>query len=206
MGWTSENVAKDFNVSREKQDHFALISHTRASEALKKDVFADEIIPIEIKGQVISVDDTIRPGVTAEGLAALKPAFPQWQPGTTTAGNASGVGDGAGLVMMTTRERAEKEGMEILGKWVSSVVVGRSCSTSPSQASSDFVPGVEPKYMGISPVFAVPKMLDVVGLKKEDVDIYEVCIPIRLISQCPQELLHRSTKPLHLSLHIVSIN
>jgi len=129
MGWTSENVAQHFNVSRERQDHFALISHTRASEALKKGVFADEIVPIEIKGQVISVDDTIRPGVTAQGLAALKPAFPQWQPGTTTAGNASGVGDGAGLVMMTTRERAEKEGMEILGKWVSSVVVGESMPT-----------------------------------------------------------------------------
>ena len=129
MGWTSENVAQHFNVSRERQDHFALISHTRASEAVKKGVFADEIIPIEIKGQVISVDDIIRPSVTAQGLAALKPAFPQWQPGTTTAGNASGVGDGAGLVMMMTRERAEKEGMEILGKWVSSVVVGESMPT-----------------------------------------------------------------------------
>jgi small subunit ribosomal protein S3e len=126
MGWTSENVAKDFNVSRERQDYYALISHTRASEALKKGVFADEIIPIETKGQIVSVDDTIRPGVTAEGLATLKSAFPQWQPGTTTAGNASGVGDGAGLVVMTTRERAEKEGMEILGKWVSSTVVSES--------------------------------------------------------------------------------
>lgn len=124
MGWTSENVAQDYNVSRERQDHFAFISHTRASEALKKGIFAEEILPIEIKGQIVSVDDTIRPGVTAEGLASLKSAFPQWQPGTTTAGNASGVGDGAGLVMMATRERAEKEGMEILGKWVGSTVVG----------------------------------------------------------------------------------
>ncbi|KAJ3576651.1 hypothetical protein NP233_g292 [Leucocoprinus birnbaumii] len=157
MGWTSENVAQDFNVPRERQDHFALLSHTRASEASKKGIFADEIIPIEIKGQIVSVDDTIRPGVTAEGLANLKSAFPQWQPGTTTAGNASGVGDGAGLVMMTTRERAEKEGMEILGKWVSSTVVS-----------------VEPKYMGISPVFAVPKILEAVGLKKEEVDVYEI--------------------------------
>jgi small subunit ribosomal protein S3e len=132
MGWTSENVSKDFNVSRERQDHFALISHTRASEAVKKGTFADEIIPIEIKGRVVSIDDTIRPGVTAEGLAALKSAFPQWQPGTTTAGNASGVGDGAGLVVMTTRERAEKEGMEILGKWVSSTVVGESSELGPA--------------------------------------------------------------------------
>jgi len=157
MGWTSENVAKEYNVSREKQDYYALISHTRATEAVKNGIFADEILPIEVKGKVISVDDTIRPGVTAEGLTALKSAFPQWAPGTTTAGNASGVGDGAGLVMMTTRERAEREGMEILGKWVGTTVVG-----------------VEPRYMGISPVFAVPKMLEQVGLKKEDVDIYEI--------------------------------
>ncbi|KAF9453780.1 3-ketoacyl-CoA thiolase [Macrolepiota fuliginosa MF-IS2] len=157
MGWTSENVAKEYNVSREKQDYYALISHTRATEAVRNGIFADEILPIEVKGKNISVDDTIRPGVTAEGLAALKSAFPQWAPGTTTAGNASGVGDGAGLIMMTTRERAEKEGMEILGKWVGTTVVG-----------------VEPRYMGISPAFAVPKMLEQVGLKKEDVDIYEI--------------------------------
>jgi len=157
MGWTSENVAKDYNIPRQKQDYYALISHTRASEAVKKGLFTEEILPIEVKGQIISVDDTIRPGVTAEGLAALKSAFPQWQPGTTTAGNASGVGDGAGLVMMTTRERAEAEGMEILGKWIGSTVVG-----------------VEPRYMGISPVFAVPKLLKEVGLRKEDVDIYEI--------------------------------
>lgn len=124
MGWTSENVAKDYNVPREKQDRYALISHTRASKALKKGLFTEEIIPVEVKGQIISVDDTIRPGVTAEGLATLKSAFPQWNPGTTTAGNASGVGDGAGLIMMTTRERAEAEGMEILGKWVGTSVVG----------------------------------------------------------------------------------
>ncbi|KAF7784346.1 hypothetical protein Agabi119p4_511 [Agaricus bisporus var. burnettii] len=157
MGWTSENVAEHYNVSRQRQDEFALISHTRASEALKKGIFADEILPVEVKGRTATVDDTVRSGVNAEGLASLKSAFPQWQPGTTTAGNASGVGDGAGLVMMTTRERAEKEGMDILGKWVGSTVVG-----------------VEPRYMGISPVFAVPKMLEQVGLKKEDVDIYEV--------------------------------
>jgi acetyl-CoA acyltransferase 1 len=128
MGWTSENVAEHYNISREKQDQFAFISHTRASEALKKGVFADEILPVEVRGRTVSVDDTIRPGVTAEGLASLKPAFPQWQPGTTTAGNASGVGDGAGLIMMTTRERAEKEGMDILGKWIGGTVVGKLVS------------------------------------------------------------------------------
>lgn len=75
---------------------------------------------------MLSVDDTIRPGVTLEGLTALKPAFPQWGEASTTAGNASGVGDGAGLCILTTRARAEAEGMEVLGKYVTSTVVGQS--------------------------------------------------------------------------------
>lgn len=91
-------------------------------------IFADEIIPVELHGKVISIDDTIRPGVTLEGLAALKPAFPQWGESSTTAGNASGVGDGAGLCILTTRARAEAEGMPILGKYVTSAVVGMSIS------------------------------------------------------------------------------
>ncbi|KAJ7630983.1 Thiolase, N-terminal domain-containing protein [Roridomyces roridus] len=157
MGWTSEEVAKTYKVSRKTQDKYALISHTRASEAQAKGIFADEIIPVELNGAVVSVDDTIRPGVTAETLAALKPAFPKWEPASTTAGNASGVGDGAAICIMTTRERAEKEGMEIIGKWVGSAVTG-----------------VEPKHMGISPVVAIPKVLEQVGLTKEDIDVYEI--------------------------------
>ncbi|KAF8168063.1 3-ketoacyl-CoA thiolase [Crassisporium funariophilum] len=157
MGWTSEMVAQTYQVSRKKQDEYAFISHSRASKAVADGVFADEIIPIELRGSVISVDDTVRPGVTLEGLAALKPAFPKWGDGTTTAGNASGVGDGAGICILTTRARAEKEGMEILGKYVTSTVVG-----------------VEPRYMGISPIFAIPKVLAQVGLSKEDVDVYEI--------------------------------
>ena len=70
------------------------------------------------------MDDTVRPGVTPEGLAALNPSFPQWGESSTTAGNASGVGDGAGLCIMTTRARAEKEGMDIIGKYVATTVVG----------------------------------------------------------------------------------
>lgn len=77
-----------------------------------------------LRGQTLSADDTIRPGVTLESLAALKPAFPQWDPSTTTAGNASGIGDGAGLCILTTRARAEREGMDVIGRYVSSVVVG----------------------------------------------------------------------------------
>ncbi|KAL5535556.1 hypothetical protein ACEPAF_3650 [Sanghuangporus sanghuang] len=157
MGWTSEMVAKHFGISREKQDHYALISHTRAEKAQKAGIFKDEIIPIDIEGKTISEDDTIRPGVTAESLAGLKPVFPDWGNSLTTAGNASGIGDGAALCVLTTRERAEKEGMEILAKWVTSTVVG-----------------VEPRYMGIAPIPAINKILEQSGLRKEDVDTWEI--------------------------------
>lgn len=143
MGWTSEMVAQAYKVSREKQDSYAYISHSRASnvselssisittqneicpQAVAEGIFADEIIPIELRGRVFSKDDTVRPGVTLEGLSALKPAFPHWGESTTTAGNASGVGDGAALCILTTRSRAIQEGMEIIGKYVTSAVVGQ---------------------------------------------------------------------------------
>lgn len=157
MGWTSEMVAQTYHISRQKQDEFALISHTRASQALARGVFAEEILPIEIRGTVISVDDTIRSGVTMESLSALKPVFPDWGPASTTAGNASGIGDGAALCILTTRARAQQEGMEIVGKWVGSAIVG-----------------VEPRYMGVGPVAAIPKVLEQFGLSKSDIDVYEI--------------------------------
>lgn len=141
MGWTSEMVAEHYKVSRETQDEYALISHTRANEvcqpfsitvklgskapqALKNGILSDEIIPIELRGKTITQDDTIRPGVSRESLASLKPVFADWGVAATTAGNASGIGDGAGIVILTTRENAQKEGLPILGKWVGSSVVG----------------------------------------------------------------------------------
>jgi acetyl-CoA acyltransferase 1 len=125
MGWTSEMVAQTYNISREKQDSYALRSHTRAIEAQKAGIFKDEILPVTLPDStVVAQDDTIRPGVTAESLAGLKSAFPDWHPASTTAGNASGVGDGAAVCMLMTRERAEKEGLEVLGKYISSVVTG----------------------------------------------------------------------------------
>jgi len=81
-------------------------------------------VPITIRGKTISVDDTVRPGVTADSLAGLKSVFPDWGPSSTTAGNASGLGDGAALCIMTTRARADQEGLPIIGKWVGSSVVG----------------------------------------------------------------------------------
>ncbi|KAI0793471.1 3-ketoacyl-CoA thiolase [Abortiporus biennis] len=159
MGWTSEMVAQHYAVSREKQDEYALISHTRAEKASKSGIFSEEIIPITLRNgtQTIHVDDTIRPGVTSESLSKLKPVFPEWGVSSTTAGNASGVGDGAAVCILTTREKAEREGWDIIGKFVASTFVG-----------------VEPRYMGIAPVAAIPRILDLVGLKKEDIDIYEI--------------------------------
>ncbi|RPD62965.1 thiolase [Lentinus tigrinus ALCF2SS1-6] len=155
MGWTSEMVARAYNVPRQKQDDYALISHTRASKSLESGIFAEEILPVELRGAVISVDDTVRPGVTLESLAKLKPVF--LEDGASTAGNSSGVGDGAALAILTTRLRAEKEGWDIVGKYVASAFVG-----------------VEPRHMGISPVAAIPKVLEMTGLSKEDVDVWEI--------------------------------
>jgi len=157
MGWTSEMVAQTYKVPRRKQDEYALISHTRAEMSRKLGIFKDEIIPVEIRGTVYHEDDTVRPGVTMDSLSKLKPVFPDWGEALTTAGNASGVGDGAALCILTTRERAEQESMEILGKWVASSVVG-----------------VEPRHMGIAPVIAIPDVLSRIGLSKEDVDVWEI--------------------------------
>ena len=176
-------VAQTYDISREKQDEYALISHTRAAkvslsfplcspafatrrltqekkyitQALTDGIFADEILPVELRGTIVSVDDTVRPNVSAEGLAALKPSFPEWGGASTTAGNASGVGDGAALCILTTRARAQAEGYDVLAKFVGTTVVG-----------------VEPRYMGVAPIYAIPKVLAQTGLDKEDIDVYEV--------------------------------
>ncbi|OCH96446.1 3-ketoacyl-CoA thiolase [Obba rivulosa] len=157
MGWTSEMVAQHYKVPREVQDKFALISHTRAEKAVKDGIFAEEILPVELRGSVLSVDDTVRMGVTVESLAGLKPGFPDWGEASTTAGNASGVGDGAALCIMARRDYAEKEGFEIVGKYVASTFVG-----------------VEPRYMGIAPIYAIPKVLAETGLTEEDIDVWEI--------------------------------
>ena len=95
--------------------------------------FRHEIVPIEIKGKVLSLDDTIRSNVSAESLASLKSVFPNWGEASTTAGNASGVGDGAAICVMTTRDSAKKAGMEPIAKWVGSTVVGKSLPVEPNK-------------------------------------------------------------------------
>ena len=99
------------------------------SQSIQSGIFAEEILPVEIRGAVVSVDDTVRPGVTLESLAKLKPVFAE--DGSTTAGNASGVGDGAALCFLTTRDRAEREGWDIVGKYVASTFVGTCMNDIP---------------------------------------------------------------------------
>lgn len=161
---TSENVATEFNVSRAKQDAFAAISHTKAINAQKNGWFKDEICPLE--GTVIDKegnettiivdrDDGVRPGTTPESLAKIRAAFSET--GTTTAGNASQVSDGAAAVLLMKRKTAEKYGLAIEGKYITSAVVG-----------------VPPKIMGVGPAYAIPVAVERAGLKLSDVDIYEI--------------------------------
>ncbi|OAL35682.1 hypothetical protein AYO20_05063 [Fonsecaea nubica] len=166
MGWTSENVARDFHITREEQDRFAEMSHNRAERAQRQGWTNDEISPVttrwidpktkETKTVTVDKDDGIRPGTTYEGLAKIRSAFPQWGP-TTTGGNASQVTDGAAAVLMMKRSTAQKLGQPIIGKYVKSTVVG-----------------LEPRIMGIGPSFAIPKVLEKTGLTKEDVDLFEI--------------------------------
>ncbi|CAG8553942.1 7037_t:CDS:2 [Paraglomus brasilianum] len=165
MGQTSENVARDFGITRAQQDEFSLVSHQRAAAAQEAGLFNDEIIPVQTKvidpktgdekAIVVDKDDGIRKNTSLEGLAKLKPAFAA--DGTTTAGSSSQVSDGAAAVLLMKRKTAEKLKLPILGKFVRGVCVG-----------------VPPRVMGIGPAFAIPKLLEQTGLKVDDIDIYEI--------------------------------
>ncbi|CAM0138010.1 3-ketoacyl-CoA thiolase with broad chain length specificity [Umbelopsis sp. WA50703] len=164
MGITSENVAAEWGLSRKTQDEFAVISHAKAAAAQKAGLFKDEIVPVQAtivdkdgneKTILVDQDEGMREGTTVEVLAKLKPAFKA--DGSTTAGNASQVSDGAAGVLLMKRKTAQKLGLPILGKYVTSAVVG-----------------VPPNVMGIGPAFAVPVAVERAGLKTEDVDIFEL--------------------------------
>ncbi len=167
MGWTSENVARDFGVTREDQDRFAANSFQKAERAQKSGWFEDEIIPVktswtdpktgEKKQITADKDDGIRYGTTPESLSKIRAAFPQWPPSTTTGGNASQITDGAAAVLLMRRSVAEKLGVPVLAKFVASTVVG-----------------LEPRIMGIGPTVAIPKLLGKLGVSLEDVDLVEI--------------------------------
>ncbi|KAJ2725980.1 3-ketoacyl-CoA thiolase with broad chain length specificity [Coemansia sp. Benny D115] len=164
MGFTSENVAKDFSIPRAKQDAFAALSHQRAAKAQKAGHFDAEIYPIKTKitdkdGNeqeiVVSRDDGVRPEATAESLGKLRPAFSA--DGATTAGNASQVSDGAAAVLLMKRSRAQELGLSIQGKLIASAVAG-----------------VPPRIMGVGPAYAVPAVLKKTGLTIDQLDIVEL--------------------------------
>jgi len=159
MAQTAENLARQHDISREAQDEYALLSQTRAKAAWEAGRFADEVVPVEIKTRkgftLFERDDHMRPDTTMEGLAKLKPAFSK--DGFVTAGNASGIVDGAAAVIITNEETARKLEAQPLGRIVSWGIAG-----------------VPPEIMGIGPVPATRKALKAAGMSLGDIDLVEV--------------------------------
>jgi acetyl-CoA C-acetyltransferase len=160
MGITAENVASRFEVTREEQDEIALISQQRAAAAWENGLFDKQIIPVTVpqgRGEplVVQKDEHLRPDTTLERLAKLPSAFKE--NGTVTAGNASGLNDGAAAVVMMSEAKASELGMHPRLRWV-----GRAAA------------GVDPSVMGIGPVPAVRKVVQKTGVKLEDIDLIEL--------------------------------
>jgi 3-oxoadipyl-CoA thiolase len=151
MGETGENVAERFGVSRKEQDEFALESQRRHAAAAEAGRFADELVPVA----ELERDEHPRPHTSAEKLAALKPAFRE--DGSVTAGNSSGINDGAAALVVASAEKAGELGAEPLGSFVASAVAG-----------------VDPRIMGIGPVPAVRKLFERAGIGPEDLDLVEL--------------------------------
>ena len=159
MGVTAENIAKKFQVSRDEQDKFALNSQEKALKAQKEGKFKKEIINLKIKSKINYIDfkhdEYPRDGVSLDTLSKLKPVFKK--DGTVTAGNASGINDGAAAVTLMTSDEAEKRGLEKL-------------VTIKSWASC----GVDPSIMGTGPIPSSKKALDIAGWSLNDVDLFEI--------------------------------
>lgn len=168
MGHTAEEVAKKYGITREEQDQFAVNSHKKAHQAIQEGKFKEEIAPIDVtfrtvdpnnrlveKTVTFDMDEGVRPDTSMDVLATLKPAFKK--DGTVTAGNASQMSDGAASVLLMDREKAKAEGLKPLAKF-RSFAVG----------------GVPPEIMGIGPVVAVPKALELAGLELSDIGLIEL--------------------------------
>jgi acetyl-CoA acetyltransferase family protein len=159
MGETAEILAKEFNISREEQDQFAMISHNRAEQATKDGILKEEIIPVPVPPKyerMIDEDNGIRPGQNMEALAKLKTVFDR-RNGTVTAGNASQITDGAAMVLVMTDEKASELGLEPLGR-----------------IRSFAFAGLDPSRMGLGPAFSTPIALDRAGLTMKDIQLVEI--------------------------------
>jgi acetyl-CoA C-acetyltransferase len=158
MGNTAENIAKQWQITREQQDQFAASSQNKAEAAMKADRFQDEIVPVTIqtrKGDVVvNKDEHPKEGVTAEGLAKLRPAFDK--EGSVTAGNASGINDGAAAVVLMSANEADSRGVTPLAR----IVSWATC-------------GVDPSIMGTGPIPASRKALEKAGWSVDDLDLIE---------------------------------
>ncbi|MBU2667199.1 thiolase family protein [Actinoplanes bogorensis] len=153
MGETAENVADRYGVSRPEQDEFALLSQQRAARA--GDAFADEIVPVEVRGRVVTTDEHPRPATTLEILSALRPAFRPH--GSVTAGNSSGINDGGAAVVLTRSSVADTRGLTPLAT-IEAVVTA----------------AMDPSFMGYAPVLALRKLFDRTGTTPDDVDVIEL--------------------------------
>ncbi|RXJ01784.1 acetyl-CoA C-acetyltransferase [Anaerobacillus alkaliphilus] len=193
MGFTAEEVARKYEISRADQDAFAVESHRKAAKAIEEGKFADEIVPVEVtlrsvgadnklkeKKILFAKDEGVRIDTTLEGLGKLRPAF--HPKGTVTAGNASQMSDGAASVLVMDREMAEAEGLTPLVRFRSFAVAG-----------------VPPQIMGIGPVEAIPKALKLAGLELSDIGLFE--LNEAFASQSLQVIRH-----LNLDMNKVNVN
>ncbi|MDT3700536.1 MAG: thiolase family protein [Thermincola sp.] len=159
MGVTAENLAERYNISREEQDELAYLSHARAIKAIGEGKFKSEIAPVEVKTKkdsfIFDTDEHPRADVTLEKLAKLPAAFKK--DGSVTAGNASGINDGAAALVLMAEEKAKELGIKPLARIISTATYG-----------------VEPEIMGIGPAFVIPKALKFAGLEANDIDYYEI--------------------------------
>ncbi|MBL3571721.1 acetyl-CoA acetyltransferase [Rhodovulum sulfidophilum] len=158
MGQTAENVAEQWQISRDMQDEFALASQNKAEAAQKDGKFADEIVPVTVPGRkgdtIVEADEYIRHGATIESMQKLRPAFAK--DGSVTAGNASGINDGAAGVLLMSADEAERRGLEPLARIASYATAG-----------------LDPSIMGTGPIPASRKALEKAGWKVEDLDLVE---------------------------------
>ena len=159
MGVTAENVAEQWNLTREQLDEFSVNSQNKACAAIESGAFADEIVPVPVKVKKETVmfdkDEGPRPGTTVEALAKLKPAFKK-EGGVVTAGNASGINDGAAAVVLMSEDKAKELGVQPMATWEAGALAG-----------------VDPSIMGVGPIYATRKVMAKTGMKIEDFDLIE---------------------------------
>ena len=158
MGITAENVAEQWHLTREMLDEFSANSQQKCEKAMAEGKFKEEIVPVEVKGKkgsvIVDTDENPRPGTTVETLARLKPAFKK--DGIVTAGNASGINDGAAAIVVMSEEKAKELGVKPMATWVGGALGG-----------------VDPSIMGVGPVAAVNKLMKKLDMKVADMDLIE---------------------------------